>query len=261
MNRITFAAALCGLLMGGSARADDCQQHLPALLEQAYPGYAQGHLLDDERGTYRISTELSICKVWPARPHLTLLAASLVRAEDDGHGYSDLEVLVLDTVSQAIVARHVEPNLLDWDAIFVDGLEFDTAPYRLREGDLAFGLRIKRRNMSRPNPFYETSLSLYELQSQRLRPVLSGLVMDSSGGEWDTRCAGEFSDTKGLLIITERPGNKGYRDLLLKQSRVESRVAEVAGECETVEESTRRVQFRIEYDEQRYLLPIELSPV
>ena len=96
---------------------------------------------------------------------------------------------------------------------------------------------------------------------KRLRPVLSELVIDRSGGEWDTRCAGEFSDTKGLLIITERPGNKGYHDLLLKQSRVESRVAEVAGECETVEESTRRVQFRIEYDEQRYLLPIEFSPV
>lgn len=261
MNRITFAVALCGLLMVGFAQADDCRPQLPKLLDQAYPGQAQGQQLYDERGNFWLSAELSICKVWPARPHLTLLAVSLMRTEENGYGESDLEVLVLDSISQTIVARHVEPNLLDWDAIFVYGLEIDTAPYRLREGDLAFGIRVKRRNMSRPNPVYETSLSLYELQSQRLRSVLSGLVMESSGGEWDTRCAGQFTETKGLLVITEHAGNKGYHDLLLKQKRVESRMAEVAGECKSVEESTRRVQFRLEYDELRYLLPIEFSPV
>ncbi|HZX17091.1 MAG TPA: hypothetical protein VFF22_09550 [Pseudomonas sp.] len=261
MNRITFAAALCGLLMVCSARADDCQQHIPALLEQAYPGHAQGQPLEDERGAYRIASELSVCKVWPARPHLTLLALALIRAEDEGYGESDLQVLVLDTASQAIVARHVAPNLLDWDAIFVDGLEFDTAPYRLRDETLAFGVRVKRRGSSRANPLSETYLSLYELEAQHLRPVLSGLRIDRSWGEWDTRCAGEFSDTQGLLIITEQRGNEGYRDLLLKQRRVESRSAEVAEACETVDESTHRAQFRIEYDEQHYLLPIEFSPI
>lgn len=85
--------------------------------------------------------------------------------------------------------------------------------------------------------------------------------MDHSWGEWDTRCAGSFSDTTGVLVITARPGKQGYRDLLLKQTRVESRSAETAGACGTVEESTHRPQFRIEYDEQHYLLPIEFSPV
>ncbi|WP_339411834.1 hypothetical protein [Pseudomonas sp. EA_35y_Pfl2_R5] len=261
MNRITFAAVLCGQLMAGLAQADDCRQHMPTWLERAYPGHVQGQPLHDERGSFRLDDEQSICKVWPARPHLTLLAVSLLRTEEDGHGESDLEVLVLDSVSQAIIARHVEPNLLDWDAIFVDGLEFDTAPYRLREGDLAFGIRVKRRSMSRANPFYETSLSLYELKEPHLRPVLSELVMDRSGGEWDTRCAGEFSDTRGVLVITERLGNKGYHDLLLKQTRTDSRAEMVAQECETVEENLHRQQHRLEYDEQRYLLPIELVPI
>lgn len=260
MNRKTFAAALFGLLVVGLARADDCRQQLPAWLEEAYPGHAQGQPLHDERGTYRISAELRICKVWPARPHLTLLAVSLVRAEEDRHGESDLEVLVLDSVSQTIVARHVEPNLLDWDAIFVDGLELDTAPYRLREGDLAFGIRVMRRGSSRANPFYETTLNLYELQEPHLRPLLNELVMESSWGEWDTRCTGEFSKTKGVLIVTERVGNQGYRDLLLKQTRTGSRAAEVEDDCQSVEESAHGQQFRIEYDEQRYLLPIELAP-
>lgn len=261
MTRTSLTVAFCALCISITALADDCRQQLSAWLEQAHPGYAQGQALQDERGSYRINTELSTCKVWPARPHLTLLAIARVRGEHEGYGESDLEVVVLDSASQAIVARHLEPNRLDWDAIFVYALAFDTAPYRLREGELSFGLRVKRRNWSRPNPFYETTLSLYELQSQRLRPVLSELVMDHSWGEWDTRCAGDFSDTTGVLVITARPGKQGYHDLLLKQTRVANRSAEVAGACETVEESTDRAQFRIEYDGQGYLLPIELSPL
>lgn len=261
MKRNKVLSVFCGLWMAATAQADDCRQQLPAWVEQAHPGHAQGLPLEDKRGAYRIASELSVCKVWPARPHLTLLALALVRAEDEGYGESDLQVLVLDTASQTIVARHMAPNLLDWDAIFVDGLAFDTAPYRLRDETLAFGVRVMRRGSSRANPLYETYLSLYELQAQRLRPVLSGLRIDRSWGEWDTRCAGEFSDTQGLLIITEQRGNEGYRDLLLKQRRVESRSAEVAEACETVEESTHRAQFRLEYDEQHYLLPIEFSPL
>lgn len=261
MNHKTFAALLFGLSMAASVQADDCRQQLPTWLEQAHPGQAQGKPLQDERGTYRLDVGRSTCKVWPARPHFTLVAVPLVRAEDEGYGESDLQVLVLDSASQAIVARLVEPNRLDWDAIFVDGLAFDTAPYRLREGELAFGVRVMRRGSSRANPFYETTLNLYELQSQRLSPVLSELVMDSSWGEWDTRCAGDFSASKGVLIITERAGNKGYRDLLLKQTRTTRRAEMRAGECETVEENTQEVQFRIEYDEPRYLLPIELVPI
>ena len=61
-----------------------------------------------------------------------------------------------------------------------------------------------------------------------------------------------------MVIITERIGNQGYRDLRLKDTRVERRMALVDGQCQTIEESTHRYQLPIEYDEERYLLPIEL---
>jgi len=250
--------ALGGLLLASLAQADDCRQQLPAWIELAHPGHIAGQELKDERGRYRVDAEQSICKVWPARPELTLIAMPLVRAEHDSHGEADLEVLVLDNARQAFVARLVEPNLLDWDAIYVTRLAFDTAPYRLRGDDLAFGLRISRENSSRANPFSETQLHLYELAAQRLRPLLGELPVALSWGEWDTNCTGEFSETKGVVIITERIGNQGYRDLRLKDTRVERRMALVDGQCQTIEESTHRYQLPIEYDEERYLLPIEL---
>ena len=253
-----LTTVLGGLLLASLAQADDCRQQLSSLIEIAHPGHTASQVLEDERGRYRVDAEQSICKVWPARPELTLIAMPLVRAEHDSHGETDLEVLVLDNARQAFVARLVEPNLLDWDAIYVTRLAFDTAPYRLRGDDLAFGLRISRENSSRANPFSETQLHLYELAAERLRPLLGELPVALSWGEWDTSCTGEFSETKGVVIITERIGNQGYRDLRLKDTRVERRMALVDGQCQTIEESTHRYQLPIEYDEERYLLPIEL---
>ncbi|MDH1263095.1 hypothetical protein [Pseudomonas sp. GD03944] len=259
MNRTTLLAALYGLLLAPLALAD-CREQLPGWLEQAHPGHGTGQLLQDERGGYRVDAGQSICKVWPARPHLTLVAVPLIRDSHTDQGESDLEVLVLSNDEPAIVARQVQPHLLDWDAIFVSGFEFDTAPYRLRQDELAFGIRIHRRNGSRLNPFYETALSLYELEGKHLRSVLNELIVVTSGGERDDECAGSFSHAEGVVVITEKVGREGYRDLLLKQKRVSHRTADVAGECKTVEEDTERQQHRIEYDEQRYLLPIEFSP-
>lgn len=263
MNTTRFLVALYGLLLAPLTLAgDDCRQLMPSWLEQGHPGYAQeSAALQDERGTYRVNLYGGTCKVWPAHPHLTLVAVPLVRTVEDGTGETDLEVLVIDNPSQRIVARLVEPNRLDWDAISVDGLSFDTAPYRLKGNDIAFGVRISRRNGSGPNPFYETSLSLYELEAQQLRPLLSELVVRSSGAEWDMRCAGEFHENSGVLIVTEQQGKSGYRDLLFKRSIASSRREGVADACKTVEEQKSQQQYRITYDEERYLLPIELVPI
>lgn len=253
-----FATALGGLLSISVALADDCAVQLSAWLELAHPGHAAGAWLQDERGAYRVDGEQSICKIWPARPQLTLLAVPLVREAQPDQGQSDLEILVLDHARQDVVARLVEPNLLDWDAIYVDRLVLDTAPYRLRGDDLAFGVRINRRNGSWMNPFAETELALYELKAQGLRTLMGGLVVESFGGERDGDCTASFGEAKGVLIVTDKVGRDGYRDLIFRQTHTGRRMVVADGECQTIEADVRRGQFRIEYDEERYLLPIEL---
>ena len=252
-----LAATLGGLLLSNMALANDCRQQLPDWIEQAHPGYAPDRTLQDERGDYRVDADESICKVWPARTHLTLVASRLVREEHEGYGEADLEVMVFDTARHTLLARRVEPNLLNWDALRVDDIAFDTALYRLRGDDLAFGVRISWRGNWNTNLFQEDRLNLYELDGQHLHPLLHELPVRSVWGHWDEKCAGEFNDAKRVLILTERVGNNGYRDLLFKQARVESRHAQVAGECKIVERSTHRAEFPIEYGEDRYLLPIE----
>ncbi|HSX89660.1 MAG TPA: hypothetical protein VLG17_16925 [Pseudomonas sp.] len=244
LNKMALAIiALCGL---GSAQAEGCREQLPQVMQMAY-------------GDEAVASDAVVCKVWPAQPQFTLVAVPLPRASYDGHGETDLEILVVATASGRIQARRLEPDLLDWDAVSVDGLVLDTALYRLSDQQLAFGLRIDRRSSSSANPFYETSLRLYLLKGDQLQVPLEQLLVSSSSGEWDTRCTGEWHDRTVTLAVAEQSGRGGYRDLLLSERSVQSR-AEMRGEdCMTVEERVTKQRYRLTYDGQRYNVPAELQ--
>jgi hypothetical protein len=234
-------------LLSVMAQAQDCREQLPQILASAY-GAAPP-----------VALEQVICKVWPARSELTLVAVPLPRAEHDGYGETDLELLVAGSASGQVSMRRLLPGALDWDAIYVSGIAFDTAPYWVSERRLAFGVRVSREASSRANLFAEQSLGLYVLDGDAIRPVLSDLVMEKSSGEWDTNCAGEWAAVKRTLALAEQPGASGYSDIILREKRT-TRRAEVRGEeCESVEKSTGQQRYRLTYDGERYVVPKELQ--
>ncbi|WP_394560411.1 hypothetical protein [Aquipseudomonas alcaligenes] len=239
--------AMAAVLIGGMAQAQDCREQLPQILANAY---------SPEQG---VVLEQVVCKVWPARSELTLVAVPLVRAEDDGYGETDLELLVVGSVSGQVSMRSLLPGALDWDAIYVSGIAFDTAPYWVSEKRLAFGVRVSRENSSRAYPFSEQSLNLYVLDGDAIRPVLSDLVMAEGSGEWDTGCTGEWNAMKRTLALAEQPGPSGYNDIILREKRTFSS-AEVRGdECASVEENRGQRRHRLAYDGERYVVPKELQ--
>ena len=117
-------------LLSVMAQAQDCREQLPQILKSAYPP------------GQHVSLEEAACKVWPARPDLTLVAVPLPRAEHDGYGETDLELLVAGSTSGQVSVRKLLPGELDWDAVYVSGISFDTAPYWVSERRLAFGVRV-----------------------------------------------------------------------------------------------------------------------
>ena len=82
---VTVAALLAGM-----AQAQDCREQLPQILASAY-GAAPP-----------VALEQVICKVWPARSELTLVAVPLPRTEHDGYGETDLELLVAGNTMLAL---------------------------------------------------------------------------------------------------------------------------------------------------------------
>ncbi|ANL38090.1 hypothetical protein [Rhizobium phaseoli] len=76
-----------------------------------------------------------------------------------------------------------------------------TARYQLAPKRTAFGLRVSQEGSSRANPFGETTLWLFAIEGDGLKPIRDDVVVRESHGEWDTVCAGEFSETTRTLSM------------------------------------------------------------
>lgn len=263
-----FLLTWIALCMAPSLAAQECDDaRAQDLLRAAYPAAESaddGSLVLAEGG---ISYQLTAaCKVWPARPEFTLLAVNLQGPDDREQGISqgDLEVLVVSNGQDQVRYRHRDAHVLDGDAIFVDGVGLDTARYRLSAQIMAFGVRIGRRNMSQPNPFHLTTLRLYALdpglaQEQGLRLVLRDLEVESSGGEWDMRCAGERNEISRTLAIDAAKEQHGLADLMVR-GKATAITSRLEGE-ECVDQQVVRVEpaRRLRFDGGTYPIPDALQ--
>jgi hypothetical protein len=267
-------AGACGLLAGvllcitpalAAQECDETRTH--ALLLGAYPAAeadADNALHLTEGDVQRRLT--AVCKVWPARPQFTLLAVNLEGQQDADQGLShgDLEVLVVANDDDQVRYRQRQANLLDGDAIFVDGLSLDTAPYQLSSAVMAFGVRIARRNLSQPNPFYSISLRLYAVDTtlsagQELQLVLRNLEVESSGGEWDMQCAGERSETLRTLAIKSARPQQRFHDMVVRGKVTETTSAQVGAECEEAQHVQPEPAHVLVFDGQSYPVPEALQ--
>lgn len=249
-------AALCGTALPASAQ--DCHD-AAAAAEQAYAGRAPAVLPD--RGSYTRATSASVCRRWPARPGLTLLATPVWRDGGDNDARDgDLEVMVIDSDSLAARAWTVLPNALDSDAIFFDGMSLDTARYQLAADTLAFGIRINRRNGSGPNPYSETQLRLLVPRGERLQVLTPPLLVRRYQAEWDTRCAGEAYDSSRTVEVADTR-HHGLADLRVRERRVSTRSWMDGGQCRDQDSPVQGDSGLLRYNGHDYEVPAAWQPL
>lgn len=206
----------------------------------------------------------SVCKDWPAYDGQTITALSQIEPdptqsnEPDGMGMYDLKLAVVSNVDGKPLARYAKASVFSSDAVRFDGLSIDTARYKLTSDLRAFGVRAGFTGSSRANPFGESQLSLYVREGNTLRPVLEQLVIESASGEWDTNCAGEFSNIKRTLDIA-KTSSHGFADLIVKSVTTGSQDSVKNGECESKDTVGKTVLTTLRYDGQRYVVPKELK--
>ncbi|KOY02866.1 hypothetical protein [Pseudomonas nunensis] len=234
-------AALCGLVMTTQAFAE-CEK--PTL----YGDF--GH---------------STCKDWPAYPGLSITAMSQFEsgfsASGSGpEGKYDLDLAVVSAGESKPLATYHKSDAFESDAIVFEDLELDTARYKLTPELRAFGVRVRFKGSSSANPMDESWLSLYVKEGNKLRPVLERLVVYAYGGEWDTRCAGERSNTVRTIEIG-KTSSHGYADLIVK-SVTTGMVGEGEGEaCDVKSTTSKPVVTTLRYDGKTYVLPGDFKGV
>lgn len=146
----------------------------------------------------------------------------IIEEDDDGYSYTlQPHIVIIDSYTDKIKATYLGQEEWTSDALYISDVTIDTAPYMVRNDQRAFGIRLSTIGSSKPNPYNDTYLCLYVIENNTIRQVLKNVEVKSFWGEWDTFCAGEFTRSNCILIISENQTND-YNDIILKCNLVET---------------------------------------
>lgn len=251
-----------GLFAPHMATAQDREcGDVETIVRLAYPGVltqGEGFMRAGDR-TITLPSDTSInphaivCRRWRGRPGLLLVAVPLIaQVRSDGTS-GDLDVLVVDEVTGSPRHRLRLPHAMDDDAIRLSGVSFDTAPYVLGPDRLAFGVKREWIGSSRPNPFLETTLSLFEVRAGALSRVLDDLVVFRSTGTWDLTCAGETEATERILRM--RPGRHGQDISVLERRTRTASKQDKGGDCSSTDRVEAPRTVLLPFDGEHYQPP------
>lgn len=260
-------------MLGASASQAAAQDHQcgvnPArILQIAYPEGTKGtdQTFLAEGGSIRLpsatsadyTSDMMVCRIWPAHPHYRLVAVPIIYAQSPDGRDGDIDLLVLDSRTDAIVARNRFADLASDDAIRIHSVAFDTAYYALAPDRVAFGLRVIEAGSSQANPFGLTTLWLFELEGEKLTTIVDRLIVAASGGEWDTDCVGKFHATTRTLAMAPRTG-AAIADIVVSSRSETSTAHQRDGTCTQTVTHTAPDPVRLVFEGGNYSLPDGLT--
>ncbi len=210
--------------------------------------------------------ELHVCKVWPAEPGMSISARAtpMPGARDDGTRSYSLDVALLFDDSGWAVASNYKDSALFSDAVALQGLQIDTARYRLNQAERAFGLRVLYSHSSSAAPYEKTVLTLYRRDDKEILPLLEGLVVDESAGEfgWGGECSGHSRTLHRTLhrTLATGPGqHHGYADLIVRSRELKTEHFKGRDGCGSRDLPARNSTLTLHYDGVRYPIPDALK--
>lgn len=223
---------------------------------------AELYPVENEARDMRFST----CKVWPFDPSKSIVAlvhfqegSSFAVPPNKTEGLYDLTVLLVSSDSGKILNRLVQEGEFTSDAIMLNGISIDTAPYNLAKNIRAFGVRAGFSNSSALNSIVFEKISLYVLQGSSLKPVLGGLVVTEKLVEQNGDCNISSTVTNRTLAIAETT-TRGYADLILREKKIKDTESREKGECKQIQKALSK-NYVLHFTGESYALPGEIQHI
>jgi hypothetical protein len=200
---------------------------------------------------------LSRCKVWPAVQNQAIAVTSTYLADpgDDEAGVFDLDLAIVDASNAKPIATYRKPGAYNSDAVRFDDLRIDTARYRLAPETRAFGLRSRFSHSSQANPYEKTDLALYVREGNALRPVLEGLVIAKSNGEF-VDCEG-YEKTIRRSVEIGPTSHHGLVDLIVTTRGSKTKNTRSGQQCVSSVTQLKQTRITLTYDGEQYVVPEE----
>lgn len=180
-------------------------------------------------------------KKWPLHPEITINAKAVLKggvmSEYDENLYN-LELELTDTESGKRIDSLCQEGALSSNAIALNGISIDTAPYVLSENTQAFGVRASYANNAIQNPADVGTITLFGFSQGRVQQLLKTTDSFNHFNEYlEGKCEGTFGENK-LTIAVSRTSHNGLADLLL--TKVENRGVLLQTETDCAEKSKSR---------------------
>ncbi|MCH4248701.1 MAG: hypothetical protein LKF82_12880 [Acinetobacter populi] len=242
MNVIRFILLAYGAIFSNTSMANLCQ--LPVDIQYIL---TQQQIQQEDQGN------LVACDTMPEQKGVTLLAAVQPLTFDSELEY-DFQIifLAINDQTRKVLWRYQDPTIYTSDAVGLYQIRLDTAPYRLNAKLRAVGLRISYQNASRVNPYYQTTLNLYDFGQKRKQ--LDQLVVMKDSGEWDMNCYSEWYKQKSIVQVLNTQ-NKGFADLQVKTNMKHQSSQETFDQCITQNGKQWQESFILKFDGKQYQIP------
>lgn len=175
---------------------------------------------------------------------------------EEGEEYFSLNtnIAIYNIEQQKVTHKYFESHKTNgWvsDAIRLDWISIDIAPYLIQENTSAFGVRVKFIGSSRVNPNFNETLSLYIKDNNEIKNVLHNFSVGDETGEWNGACEGEFLSEKKTLLVNDDKTN-GFFDFIVKSIITKTTNFETEiGDCDYNEEIKREISV-LKFDGKQY---------
>lgn len=194
-----------------------------------------------------VNRELYTEKQLPDAPEKTVMVIPVYidHSEEDteyNHFSLDAYILIVDHATGKIEYTFKEKNAWQSDAVRLNEITIDTAPYLLSGNSRGFGIRVMYYGSSKPNPYSATDFSLFITENGKLKRILKDYPAQSFSGEWDTNCAGAFEESEATFII-ENSQTNGLYDIKVKEKITRTAATSVQGECEEIKTSETHIKL------------------
>ena len=169
-------------------------------------------------------------------------------------GY-EADLYLVDTASGQVLARQQRLRPVQADGSSLTGLEIDTGTPSLAPKVHSVALRLQHAGPSPEQLDSKELLTLYASEGGRgLRPVVEDLPVWTLRGAWDTRCAGEFTETR--TVLKQGTGrNRGFIGLVAHETS-DHRTTRLEGEsCLDRKDAPVVRRHALRYDGQAYAAP------
>ena len=203
------------------------------------------------------------CKMWPEQPTMIIVAVALEHGlTSEERTNADLEIIMADSQTSAIIYRTIDPGILTSDAVSATLKGIDTGRYLLSVGTTAFGVRVTHIAQATGVALEFESLRLYRIEGGRILPTLGDLTMTSQWEESEymdkSKCGSRRSIRRTLDMLHEK--HNGFFDMAVHEIKI-------SGEClvskGTGIEHWANVQrsnvYHLTYNGTRYVIPSTIN--